>query len=92
MTSDLATIVGRVARGLGSAALAGGLAVGAVWFWDVSGGAPPSVLARGVVVVASILAASLALSFGFSTVLVVGATCYIAAWGTSLTIAASARR
>ena len=53
MTSDLTTIVGRLARGSGRAALAGGLAAGAVWLWDVSGGAPPPVLARGVVVVAS---------------------------------------
>ena len=44
-----------------------------------------------VSVVASILAALLALSFGFSTVLVVGATCYVAAWGTSLVIV-NARR
>ncbi len=58
MTSDLTTIVGRLAHGLGRAALAAGLAVGAVWLWDVSGGAPPPVLARGVVVVASLLAAA----------------------------------
>ena len=58
MTSDLTTIVCRLAQGLGRAALAAGLAVGAVWLWDVSGGAPPPVLARGVVVVASLLAAA----------------------------------
>jgi len=58
MTSDWTTIIGRLARGLGRAALAGGLTVGAVWLWDVSGGGPPLVLARSVVVVASLLAAA----------------------------------
>jgi hypothetical protein len=45
-----------------------------------------------VSVVASILAALLALSFGLSAVLVVGAVCYVAAWGTSLAFTANARR
>ena len=44
------------------------------WAWGVNG---------AVSVVASILAASLALSFGFSTVLVVGAACYVGAWVTA---------
>jgi len=43
------------------------------WAWGVNG---------AVSVVASILAASLALSFGFSTVLAVGAACYIGALAT----------
>jgi hypothetical protein len=41
------------------------------WAWGVNG---------AVSVVASILAALLALSFGFSTVLMVGAACYVGAW------------
>jgi spermidine synthase len=41
------------------------------WAWGVNG---------ALSVVASILAALLALSFGFSTVLVVGAICYVGAW------------
>jgi hypothetical protein len=41
------------------------------WAWGVNG---------AVSVVASILAALLALSFGFSVVLGVGAVCYIGAW------------
>jgi hypothetical protein len=41
------------------------------WAWGINGATS---------VVASILAALLALSFGFSTVLVLGATCYIGAW------------
>ncbi|MDY7077266.1 MAG: hypothetical protein SXV54_10115 [Chloroflexota bacterium] len=43
------------------------------WVWGVNG---------AVSVVASILAALLSLSFGFSTVLVVGAACYVGAWVT----------
>jgi spermidine synthase len=46
------------------------------WAWGVNG---------AVSVVASILAALLALSFGFSAVLVVGAACYLGAW---ITVAA----
>jgi hypothetical protein len=41
------------------------------WAWGVNG---------AVSVVASILAALLALSLGFSTVLAVGAACYVGAW------------
>ncbi len=44
------------------------------WAWGVNG---------AVSVVASILAALLALSFGFSTVLAVGAACYVGAWITA---------
>jgi hypothetical protein len=51
------------------------------WAWGVNGATS---------VVASILAALLALSFGFSTVLAVGAICYVGAWGISLAV--SARR
>jgi hypothetical protein len=47
------------------------------WAWGVNG---------AVSVVASILAALLALSFGFSAVLAVGAACYVGAW---VTVAAS---
>jgi len=47
------------------------------WAWGVNG---------ALSVVASILAALLALSFGFSTVLAVGAICYVGAWGISLAI------
>jgi hypothetical protein len=43
------------------------------WAWGVNG---------AVSVVASILAALLALSFGFSAVLAVGAVCYVGAWVT----------
>jgi spermidine synthase len=51
------------------------------WAWGVNG---------AVSVVASILAALLALSFGFSAVLAAGALCYAGAWGVSLTV--NARR
>jgi hypothetical protein len=51
------------------------------WAWGVNGATS---------VVASILAALLALSFGFSTVLAVGAICYVGVWGASLAV--SARR
>jgi len=44
------------------------------WAWGANG---------AVSVVASILAALLALSFGFSTVLAVGAACYVGAWITA---------
>jgi hypothetical protein len=47
------------------------------WAWGVNG---------AVSVVASILAALLALSFGFSVVLGVGAVCYIGAWVTAWAI------
>jgi hypothetical protein len=47
------------------------------WAWGVNG---------AVSVVASILAALLALSFGFSTVLAVGASCYVGAWVTARAI------
>ena len=49
------------------------------WAWAVNGASS---------VIASILAALLALSFGFSTVLVLGAACYVGA----LLMAASLRR
>ncbi len=42
------------------------------WAWGING---------AISVVASVLAALLALSFGFSTVLAVGAACYLSAWG-----------
>ena len=45
------------------------------WAWGVNG---------AVSVVASILAALLALSFGFSAVLALGAACYLGAWGALL--------
>jgi hypothetical protein len=41
------------------------------WAWGING---------AVSVVASVMAALLALSFGFSTVLVIGAACYLSAW------------
>jgi hypothetical protein len=47
------------------------------WGWGVNG---------AVSVVASILAALLALSFGFSAVLAVGAACYVGAWVTAKAI------
>jgi spermidine synthase len=47
------------------------------WAWGVNG---------SVSVVASILAALLALSFGFSAVLAVGAACYVGAWVTAAAI------
>jgi hypothetical protein len=47
------------------------------WAWGVNGATS---------VVASILAALLALSFGFSTVLAGGAICYAGAWGISLIV------
>jgi len=52
------------------------------WAWGVNG---------AVSVVASILAALLALSFGFSTVLAVGAACYVVAWVASVTISVPRR-
>ncbi len=52
------------------------------WVWGVNG---------AVSVVASILAALLALSFGFSTVLAVGAVCYVGAWFTARAIPAHPR-
>ncbi len=45
------------------------------WAWGVNG---------AISVVASILAALLALSFGFSAVLAVGAVCYVGAWITAV--------
>jgi len=45
------------------------------WAWGVNG---------AVSVVASILAALLALSFGFSAVLALGAACYLGAWAALL--------
>jgi len=53
------------------------------WAWGVNGAAS---------VVASILAALLALSFGFSTVLAVGAVCYVGAWVTVGAIRVPPRR
>jgi len=53
------------------------------WAWGVNG---------AVSVVASILAALLALSFGFSAVLAVGATCYVGAWITVQAIRIRPRR
>jgi hypothetical protein len=47
------------------------------WAWGING---------AISVVASILAASLALSFGFSLVLAVGAACYAGAWITARAI------
>jgi hypothetical protein len=49
------------------------------WAWGVNGATS---------VVTSILAALLALSFGFSTVLAVGAICYAGAWGISSIVSA----
>jgi hypothetical protein len=52
------------------------------WAWGVNG---------AVSVVASILAALLALSLGFSAVLTIGAICYVGAWGTAAAISAPRR-
>ncbi|MFQ6102275.1 MAG: spermidine synthase [Anaerolineae bacterium] len=52
------------------------------WAWGVNG---------AVSVVASILAALLALSFGFSAVLTLGAVCYVGAWVAAVTISAPRR-
>lgn len=56
----------------GVALLTGGSPVLVAWAWAVNG---------AVSVVASILAALAALSFGFSAVLAAGAVCYLGAWG-----------
>jgi hypothetical protein len=53
------------------------------WAWGVNG---------AVSVVASILAALLALSFGFSIVLALGASCYVGAWVTAGAIHGRPRR
>lgn len=52
------------------------------WAWGING---------AVSVVASILAALLALSLGFSAVLAVGAICYVGAWGASAMLSAPRR-
>jgi hypothetical protein len=52
------------------------------WAWGVNG---------AVSVVASILAALVALSWGFSVVLVAGAICYLGAWGASMYLSLPAR-